>query len=178
MALLDEDPNRTSKGMEDAVLRLEQLYQDLGPDLMAYLSRRHDDERQAEDLLQDTFVEAMRHPDRLARSLSPRAYLFGIARNLSRRAYRKQRFLRLLAMSWTGETPAATGGDTTDPRLVVMREAIGALPDVQREVVEFRLQQELRYEEIAEVLGIPVGTVRSRLHNAVARLRQAIGDIE
>jgi RNA polymerase sigma-70 factor (ECF subfamily) len=53
-----------------------------------------------------------------------------------------------------------------------MRAAITELPGPQRETLMLKLQHELSYEEIAEVLAIPVGTVRSRLHHAVLQLRQ------
>ena len=52
-----------------------------------------------------------------------------------------------------------------------MRRAVADLPAEHRETLELRLHHDLSYEDIAQVLGIPVGTVRSRLHNAVRRLR-------
>ncbi len=59
-----------------------------------------------------------------------------------------------------------------DARIVAMREAIARLPDSQREVLELRLGRKMSYAEIAEALALPIGTVRSRLHNAVAALRE------
>jgi len=61
-----------------------------------------------------------------------------------------------------------------DARLEPLRAAIAGLPAPQRETLLLKLQHELSYEEIAEVLAIPVGTVRSRLHHAVLRLREII----
>jgi RNA polymerase sigma-70 factor (ECF subfamily) len=58
------------------------------------------------------------------------------------------------------------------PRLEVMREGIARLNAISRQVLELRLQQELSYEEMAAILGVPVGTVRSRLHHAVRQLRE------
>ena len=55
-----------------------------------------------------------------------------------------------------------------------MHNAIAALPTAQREVLELKLQHELTYEEIASVLEIPIGTVRSRIHHAVLRLRETL----
>lgn len=66
--------------------------------------------------------------------------------------------------------------EPVDPRLTRMRDAIAALPAKWSEVLQFRIRQELTYEEIAAVLDIPVGTVRSRLHAAVRRLRQRMSD--
>ncbi|NUQ48120.1 MAG: sigma-70 family RNA polymerase sigma factor, partial [Phycisphaerae bacterium] len=59
-------------------------------------------------------------------------------------------------------------------RVERMRLAIARLPDAQRESLELRLRDELSYEEIAEVTGAPVGTVRSRLHHAVRGLREML----
>jgi RNA polymerase sigma-70 factor (ECF subfamily) len=65
-------------------------------------------------------------------------------------------------------------GPAEDPRLENMRAAIAGLPEALRETLALRLRAELSYEEIAETLQIPVGTVRSRLHDAVRRLRAAV----
>ncbi|MFY9925422.1 MAG: sigma-70 family RNA polymerase sigma factor, partial [Opitutaceae bacterium] len=70
------------------------------------------------------------------------------------------------------EAPAMT--EKSDERLELMRQAISRLPETQREPLLLKLQQELSYAEIADVLDIPVGTVRSRLHHAVLFLRQTL----
>ena len=54
------------------------------------------------------------------------------------------------------------------------RETIAGLPPLQREILDLRFQHDLSYAEIAEVLGVPVGTVRSRLHNAMQLLRERL----
>ncbi|MFC1793520.1 RNA polymerase sigma factor, partial [Planctomycetota bacterium] len=61
-----------------------------------------------------------------------------------------------------------------DRRLEYMRRAIQKLPPDQRETVLLRWYDELSYEEIAQVLRIPLGTVRSRLHHALHKLHQQI----
>ena len=152
--------------MDDAVTQLEALYRDLSPALLAYFRRQRALAGTAEDLLQDTFVRAIRGFARLRASVSPRAYLFGIARHVSLDALRaRPPTAELLA------DPAAPAVAPEDARLEPMRAAIAALPAPQRETLLLKVQHELSYEEIAEVLGIPVGTVRSRLHHAVAHLR-------
>jgi len=154
--------------MEPATEQLELLYRETGPGLLAYFRRRPALAGAAEDLLQDTFVRALRHPDRLAAAVSPRAYLFGIARHVSLDALRRNHPTEALAGTET--VPA----ERDDARLGPMREAIAALPDAQREALQLKLHHELSYAEIAEVLGIPVGTVRSRLHHAVLQLRATL----
>jgi RNA polymerase sigma-70 factor (ECF subfamily) len=92
-----------------------------------------------------------------------------VARNLSADAWRRLRVVEQLP-----DELAAPGPVGADPRLEVMRESIAKLNPALREVLELRLQVELSYDEIAAVLAIPVGTVRSRLHHAVKQLRSAL----
>jgi RNA polymerase sigma-70 factor (ECF subfamily) len=118
-------------------------------------------------LLQETFAAVMKNPGRLLQADSPRAYLFGVARNLSAELYRRSRP--------TDELPSEAPAEETegpDPRIEAMREGIMQLNAASRQVLELRLQRELSYEEIAAALGLPVGTVRSRLHHAVRQLRE------
>lgn len=155
--------------MDDAVLQLESLYRDLSPALLGYFRRQRALAGSAEDLLQDTFVRAIRGFGRLQSSVSPRAYLFGIARHVSLDALR--------SLPRTGELvsdPAAPVAAPEDSRLEPMRAAIANLPEAQRETLLLKLHHELSYDEIADVLGIPVGTVRSRLHHAVNQLRSVL----
>ena len=149
---------------------LDSLYRRVGPLLLAYLRGHVGRRGDAEELLQETFVIAARQPDALAAADSPRAWLFGIARNLARDHLRRRRSRDMAALD---ADPAAEAVEPDD-RLDAMRSAIGRLPEPQREVLELRLAQELSYAEIAEALAIPVGTVRSRLHHAVAALRAAL----
>jgi RNA polymerase sigma-70 factor (ECF subfamily) len=158
--------------MDDAVTQLDQLYRDTAPALLGYFRRQPALAGAAEDLLQDTFVRAIRGFTRMQGCVTPRAYLFGIARHVSLDALR----VRSPADALTEEPPAPIA-PPEDPRLEPMHAAIAALPLPQRETLLLKLQHELSYEEIAEVLGIPVGTVRSRLHHAVAQLRLTLNPL-
>ena len=71
--------------------------------------------------------------------------------------------------------PDPSGG--TDVRLA-MRAALGQLPPAQRTVLVLRYYEDLPEARVAEVLGCTVGTVRSRTHRAVTRLRQLLPDVE
>jgi len=154
--------------MDAPMQQLTQLYRELGPLLLAYFRHQRPLAAAADDLLQDTFVRAARNPERLQRSESPRAYLFGIARHVGLDALRRHR-------PETEEfADCATETATEDARLEPMRAAIAALPALHREPLLLKLHQELNYAEIAEVLGVPVGTVRSRLHHAVRQLRDSL----
>lgn len=156
----------------DHASMMERIYREYRPELLAYLRRRHDSPEVAEDLLQDTFAAVMKNPARLLEADSPRAYLFGVARNLSaetwRRAHPSEEFQ---------EEPMEEA-EAGDPRVEIVREGIRRLNDASRQVLELRLQRELSYEEMAKVLNVPVGTVRSRLHHAVRQLRDYTKNFE
>lgn len=147
---------------------ITELYEKHNGELLAYLGRRCPADV-AHDLLQEIFFQVIRHAHRDAVAM-PRAWLFGIARNVVARHYQRE----------SGSVTAIEDGketdnrDTADPRLELVREAIAGLTPELRETLELRFEQELSYEEIAAVLDVPVGTVRSRLHNSVRRLRDAL----
>ena len=154
--------------MDLQINQWERLYRELAPALLGYFRRQRPLAGAAEDLLQDTFVRAIKRSDRLQPPVSPRAYLFGIARHVGIDAVRRLRPVEELPP----DAPAVTTPE--DDRLESMRRAIAGLPGPQRETLLLKLQQELSYEEIAAVLSIPVGTVRSRLHHAVRHLRETL----
>jgi RNA polymerase sigma-70 factor (ECF subfamily) len=146
---------------------LDEIYREIGPELLAFFRRRHGSAETAEDLLQETFAAVLKCPERLLGADAPRAYLFGIARHLSAEAHRRSRPAEELPAE-----PISDEAAPADPRLEIMREGIARLHPASRQVLELRLQRELSYEEIAAMLGVPVGTVRSRLHHAVRQLRE------
>jgi RNA polymerase sigma-70 factor (ECF subfamily) len=145
---------------------IERLYRSHGAALLAYLRRAFAWCALPEDLLQETFVQALRRQDRLAEAASPRAWLFGIARHVGLTAARRYRPGATLAESQLAAE--------ANPEIAAMREAIAALPEILRDTLDLRLRAGLSYEEIAEALDIPIGTVRSRLHSALMRLRQSL----
>jgi len=148
---------------------MENIYREVRPELLAFFQRRHGSPQTAEDLLQETFAAVMKNPERVLGAGSPRAYLFGVARNLSAEMHRRAHPTEELPAE-----PPMLDEEPADPRLEVMREGIARLNAVSRQVLELRLRQELSYEELAATLRVPVGTVRSRLHHAVRQLRELL----
>lgn len=120
----------------------------------------------AEDVVQDVFLLLMRDLDRYDGGRAPlRTYLFGIARNVARHRARSLRRLLSLDASrdWTAPDDPARDLSATE-ELVHLRRCLGSLPIRYREVIILCHLHELDYAEIASVLGVPLGTVRSRLH--------------
>ncbi len=147
---------------------IQMLYEVHGPAILLFLRRFVSDSDAAADLLQETFAIALASESELQKAISARAWLFGVARNLAHNSIRRKRPISALG----ADPPAAE--TESDERLERMREAIDGLPNILRETLQLKLQQDLSYEEIAAVLSIPVGTVRSRLHHAVQRLRERL----
>lgn len=161
----------------ELVAWLEQLYRNNADSLCGYFARRFAGCEAPEDLLQETFVQAARQPRRVHDAVSPRAWLFGIARRVGLRAARRRRSVGQVAELHLATEAAALAADAPAPAdgaLLDLREAIVRLPPHLQETLALRLRDELTYEEIAEVLQIPVGTVRSRLHMALQQLRAAL----
>lgn len=150
---------------------LEQLFADCADDLARYFSRRHGVGEWVQDLVQETFLQMAQGLKDGRQTRCARGYLFGIARHLSQAAWKRNVRDKVLPFDAVDHDVAQP---VTDERVASARETILALEPVQREILDLRFTQGLSYAEIAEALGIPVGTVRSRLHHAVAEVRHRL----
>jgi RNA polymerase sigma factor (sigma-70 family) len=121
------------------------------------------------DLAAEVFTRAFEARGRYdSRRGGERAWLFGIAQNVLRRHYRdEERRLRVLSL-----LPPERVDDEQPDWLVA--DALARLSADERDVLLLYAWADLRYEEIAAALGVPVGTVRSRLHRARERVRAAL----
>jgi RNA polymerase sigma factor (sigma-70 family) len=130
----------------------------------------------AEEVMAMTFLEAWRSRERIAEDGgSLRPWLLGIATNLARgqrRAARRQRnALARLAVAGVPDFADDVSGRLDDvARIKALHRALAALPRSELEVLALCVWSGLGYAEAAEALGIPVGTVRSRLSRARAKL--------
>lgn len=128
----------------------------------------------AQDAAQETFITAQPAIRGYAGSSTLSTWLFGIANNVCRTLARRRKLEMNTMRGWT-ETPAPDAEGTLVNR-ESLRVALGKLTTEHREVVLMHEVEGLAYGEIAGVLGIPVGTVKSRLHNAFLQLRRHLGE--
>jgi RNA polymerase sigma-70 factor, ECF subfamily len=134
----------------------------------------------AEDLVQDTFVRALQAMNRLRKDSNIKGWLFAILRNLWLNELRRHRSApSVVELDFDSVAAGDLGGSVRDSHQILMskqnadsiRSAIDQLSPDFREIILLREFEELSYDEIAKLLGCPVGTVMSRLGRARAKLR-------
>ncbi|MFF8959474.1 RNA polymerase sigma factor [Streptomyces sp. NPDC014894] len=153
------------------------LYDRHASDIHRYAARRLG-EGAAEDIMAETFLIAFRGRRRYDTSrLSARPWLYGIAAKLIG-GHRRSEERALRAMARSGEDPLAEAwSDRSDDRLAAQAPLAGALARLSpgdRHVLLLIAWADLGYQETAEALGIPLGTVRSRLNRARRKVREAL----
>ena len=128
----------------------------------------------AEEVAQEVFLSLHRN---LATVESPAHALFWLRQATVRRAIDETRRRRRRPQVALDEVPEpATGAGTADPLLGdVLRRLIAALPEAPRMVMVLRYQEDLDPSEIAELLEMPLATVKSHLHRSLAVLREKLG---
>jgi RNA polymerase sigma factor (sigma-70 family) len=137
----------------------------------------------ADDLTAETFLIAFRGRARYdPEQADARPWLYGIAANLVR-GHQRTEIRQYRALARTGIDPAmADHGDRVAAAVAAadhVRALAGALARLspgEREVLTLVSQAQLSYAEVAQALDVPIGTVRSRLHSARARIRKALGE--
>ena len=149
--------------------------------LHRYLARRLGPSA-ADDLAAETFAVAFRNWDRLDPARPVRPWLYGIAANLVRHHWRKERRM-LRAYARTGVDPvfaeedAAVERADAEVRQRDLADALASLQPDEREILLLRAWADLTDSEIATALELPIGTVKSRLSRARERLRNQLGGI-
>ena len=145
---------------------LAELYGGEAPALFAYLRLFTSDRELAEEIVQDTFLAAWRGAAGFGGRASVRSWLFAIARRRATDALRRPR-LQMAPEDAVGlaEVPR----DEPGPEDLAI--AVNRLVPVHREVLVLAFAYDLSYAELAQVLGIPLGTVKSRLNAAKRALR-------
>lgn len=131
-----------------------------------------------DDLVQETFLGCLKSRNQVNDSIKFRSHLFAIAYHVLgthlRKLYRGRKYLDLteISMHDLSPSPGAVMADHDEQRLLL--EALRKIPVDHQVLLELHYWEALTTEEIAKVLGVPVGTVRGRLQRARALLEQAM----
>jgi RNA polymerase sigma-70 factor (ECF subfamily) len=167
----------TLRGDQHAFGQLVRAHQNR---IFGFVSHYIGDHQEAEDVVQETFIQAFRNLATFRQASSFHTWIYRIAHNLSARR-RQQRARRprtqlpshdsigMLDRSETGEQRLSR-----QERAVQVQAALAEMNEEYRTILILREMQDCDYDTIAEILAIPVGTVRSRLHRARLELRERL----
>jgi RNA polymerase sigma-70 factor, ECF subfamily len=158
-------------------------------ELFSYLRRYLGDAEMAEDAFQAAFLQVHLKCQQFEPGRTVRPWLYTIATNQAIDAQRRSRRHRMVSLDrsagadgedvgklldlLTSRELAPTAQLNADERRNWLHQAVEQLPHGLRDVIELVYFQDLKYREAAESLNIPVGTVKSRMHAAVAKLTEA-----
>lgn len=146
-----------------------QSIESLIPSLRRYARALARDRDVADDLVQDTLVRALRS-ERLFIGGDLRSWLYTILTNLNRN--RRRSLARRPVFTMLGDGPAVASGTEAESRDIAV--ALGSLAEDQRAVLLLVVLEGLSYREVADIQGVPIGTVMSRLARARAHVRSCL----
>ena len=158
-------------------------------ELYSYLRRYLGDAEMADDAFQAAFLQVHLKCEQFEAGRAVRPWLYTIATNQAIDLQRRNRRHRMVSLDrstsadgedvgklldlLTSKEPSPTVQLAADERREWLHRAVGQLPEPLADVVNLVYFQDLKYREAADALNIPVGTVKSRMHSAVAKLNEA-----
>lgn len=173
-----------SNGSEKA---FEILVQRFKNPLTNYVYRFLGDYDSCVDVVQDTFIKVYRYKDNYSSLAKFSTWIYTIAGNLARTEYQRKRRRNFFSISSFGDEDknfdipdnSYRPDNQTDMKLKseIIQKALLKVKDLYREAVILRDLQELSYEEIAEILQIEIGTVKSRINRGRSELQKYLKDI-
>lgn len=160
------------RGDQEALERLYRLYK---PSLYSFIYRYSRDEQLSIDVVQDTFVKLQINKLKFDSAKGRvKSYLFQISyRIMIDKLNRRKKWRSLLPFL----TPITEDCLSQDDRMTI-QEAVAKLPDLQRAVVLLFYFHDISQKDIAHILQIPLGTVKSRMHQAIQILKKELEDTE
>jgi RNA polymerase sigma-70 factor (ECF subfamily) len=166
---------RCQTGDEDA---FRELVGRFGPRLLYFLRKLVPYGDRADDLLQEVWIDVFRQLPRLQDAGAFTAWIYRIARGKAslelRRDGRSPRMNEIAALVAESEQELGEEPDFSPEDAACIHAALDELPAEQREVIVLRFLEELSYEEIGQIVGCPLGTVRSRIHYAKQALQRLV----
>jgi len=158
---------------------LQEVFARCQNELLGLLVHMVGNPEDARDAYQDTFLKCWRNRDQVPSVRNLKAWIFRIALNTGRdmrqTAWRRHR-RDLPDDEWdlAGHADSPEQAVETAEQMTLIRAAVSQLRSEEKEVFLLRQNAEMTYEEIAEALGIPSGTVKTRMRLALARLRTTL----
>ena len=175
-------PEHQAKEIELLVIRcqlgersaFDELTERWHPPIWKYVRRFCGDDDAAKDVAQDVWLRVLRGIGRLHDGSRLRSWLFGIARRTLMDRLRQRYAGRVDTDVDVAELAADQAVDSLEEELAAMEHELARLPVIEREVLTLFYLRELSLAEVAEVLAVPLGTVKSRLFRARQLLRRGL----
>lgn len=159
-----------------------QLFEAYAPRVKSYMMRQGADANTAEELAQETLLTIWRKASLYSGDKgSATTWIFTIARNLRIDRLRREQRWMPLPEDYDSQPSTDAGPDEAfaqEERRIRMQQALSELPPDQREAVVFSYIEGLSHSEIADRLGLPLGTVKSRMRLAYLKIRDAVEDLK
>jgi len=186
-------PNRESEFEE--VLRspegADELFRRFYRPIVAFFVRRGFSDEEGRDLAQETFFRVFKHIEGYRGESSVETWIFQIASNLYKNTLRSQITYKRdaaevpLSLPDDAEVASLGQGERSDPlgslltgeRARLLREALNELPPQMRRCVILRVEHDLKYREIAQLMGVSIETVKAHLYQARQVLRDKLADL-
>ncbi len=157
------------EGCENAFCQLVERHQRPLLNFFARMGASH----HGEDLAQETFIRLWNYREKYKPSAKFTTFLYTLARHAWLDFVRRQIRFKLFSDRYREEVPSSTDGGLGQLRRKLdIQTALGRLSPKLREVLVLAVHQGLAYDEIAEILRIPLGTVKSRVFNALSTLQE------
>jgi RNA polymerase sigma-70 factor (ECF subfamily) len=173
-------PSRRRQVTDESAPKMRDLYQAHATELWRYAVRLTGDRARAQDVVQETLLKAWQHPEVTGDpARSPRAWLFTVARNIIIDDHRSARSRNESVIADPDRLHDRAGPDETNSALdrLLLSSALAQLNPDHRTVIRRSYYEGWTTAQIAADLGIPEGTVRSRLHYAMRALRLTLQEM-
>lgn len=165
---------KVAKGDEDA---FRDFYEEMHGMVFRYVARLTKDNHHAEDIMIDTFAAVWKSASSYRGTARVSTWVIGIARNLTMNKLRRDGGVEE-DLSEEMPQPAVQFADCSALQTSrLLRDALDRLTQSHREILDMVFLNEMRYEDIAEVVGIPVNTVKTRVYYAKQRLAAVLQEM-
>lgn len=185
------DPQEKARHVRSSDEVFLQLFERYYRPVVYFFARRGLSPEESQDFAQETFLRAYKNLDTLREGKAAKAWLFITATNLWRNEVRNRKAQKRIGTelpldegvvqpaagsSGGGGSSGALAGLLARERVELLRQALEELPPRMHRCVLLRLDQELKYREIAVIMQVSVDTVKAQLHQAKERLKEALGE--
>ncbi len=136
------------------------------------------DEAKSQDMTQNTFYRVLKYRQSYHEGQSFKAWIYQIARNILNDSYKEMQTKMIDLKSAKQRQDTETEHIMQQEREQLLHQALKKLPDDQREILILSRFEELKYEEIGQILGLSVANVKVKAHRAIQRLREIVMSYE